>query len=1055
MILSKSGLKSINIDQEIDDRIRAGRLSEILLIVPTNRKMRYLKKEIISQAPNKSTGRINLETIGTFATKLLYFDSTADNRILSEASSAVLLKQGFQEEKLNYFSSYKGEIPHGTLERVKNVISEYKKQGITPELLEIEAESLTGSERIKAEDIARVFRNYEKKCAGLNVKEIGDVYREVNSLGEAEFAKRFRELYPDVNFAVINGFDEFTTPEILIINSAAEIKKLELFLSFDYFSYNPLMFSHLDNCYGKLVKYGFRGINDTSPAFYNQFQNTVRQKLFHNAEKLTFGDDKDRITKISAGSRAKEVELIAKEIKELILSDDIDPSSISVVFNLIKNYSPLIRDIFTLYGIPFNLTDRYPLKESSPVVSVLNFLEILENDFYYKNIFRALSSGYVNIEGLDQSNLLKVSVNLKVISGYENWRGTIKDAIAQSGRKDYNEENFNAPDSAELEKALNDVDRIYEVLSPFDKKMTTAEFNKNLSDLINWLNLPALLVSEKSSAVEKNVKAVTTFIDDLKELFGLFNLEFDKSEKFPLRFFLNHIRTAVSSSRYNIKEKPGYGVLVTNLNEIRGLKFDYLFIGGLCDGDYPTRYTPEIFFSGSYKRSDINHQTEERYRFYQSLCAWDKHLYLSSPLYEDKAELVQSNFLTEFAGLFESAVKDESDYSGTLYSKEELLIYAGEAGVDSAAKEYSHEETGIDWESAARSVEVNELRTADPFAGSEYTGFIKEDKEAGTSDKLKEMLKRNYSISQLETYAKCPYKYFAERILNLKPAEEPTEEIEAFEMGSLLHSILYKFYSEVRTQNIVISGAGEERFKYLQKLIFNIAEDKIEQANFNSPLTFYEKEKILGIGGDRRNSVLFKFLKAERENEDGFDPEYFETGFGDIDGVKSEDLKNLKADGVKIRGKIDRIDINADKSAFKVVDYKLSGRKPSASDITNGISLQLPLYMYAAKEMIKAQLNKDFEPAGAEIYSLKFKEDEFGKILIKIIRPGKKIPADEAEEMIIESNREMISICINAVKEYVQSISEGKFNLSTLSDRESKVCRFCQFRPICRIQEAN
>ena len=1055
MILSKSSVKSINIDKEIDDRIRSGRLNEMLLIVPTNRKMRYLKKEIISQAPKKSTGRINLETIGTFATRLLFFDSTANNRILSEASSAVLLKQSFQEVKLNYFSSYKGEIPHGTLERVKSVISEYKKQGITPELLEIEAESLTGSERIKAEDIAKVFKSYDNKCRQLNVKEIGDVYKEVNLLGGEEFSKRFRELYPDVNFVVINGFDEFTTPEITIINSASELEKIELFLSFDYYSYNPMMFAHLDNCYGKLIKFGFRGISDTSPDFYNQFQNNVRQKLFHNQEKHYFSDHKDRITKISSSSRTGETELIAKEIKNLILNEGVEPSSICVVFNLIKNYSPLIRDIFTLYGIPFNLTDRYPLKESSPVVSVLNFLEILENDFYYKNIFRALSSGYINIEGIDQSNLLKVSVSLKTISGYANWRGTIKDAITQSDRRDDDEENYNAPDKDELEKALGDIEKLYDVLSPFDKKMTTAEFNKNLSDLINWLNLPALLVGEKSGAVEKNVKAVTTFIEELKELFGLFKLEFDKNEKFPLAFFLNQIRTAVSSSRYNIKEKPGYGVQITNLNEIRGLKFDYLFIGGLCDGDFPTRYTPEIFFSGSYKRSELNHQTEERYHFYQSLCAWNKHLYLSCPLYEDKSELVPSNFLTEFSGLFEGNTKDEKDYTGTLYSKEELLIYAGETGVESAGKEFKSQETGIDWERAARAVEVNERRLSDPFGESEFTGFIKDDAGTGVSNKLIEMSDRNYSISQLETYAKCPYKYFAERVLNLKPAEEPSEEIEAFEMGSLLHSILYKFYTEVRAKDIEINGAGDEQFKILVKLIFEIAEEKIERANFNSPLTFYEREKILGIDGDKKNSLLYKFLDAERKNDDGFIPEYFETGFGNIEGVRDEKLKALKAGGVNIRGKIDRIDINEEKSAFKVVDYKLSGKKPSATDITSGISLQLPLYMYAAKELIKAQTEKDFDPAGAEIYSLKFKEEDFGKILIKIIRLSRNIPPGEAEEMIIESNREMISICINAIKGYVKNISEGRFNLSTLSDRENKVCRFCQFRPVCRIQDIN
>ncbi|MCU0406865.1 MAG: hypothetical protein MUE64_07840, partial [Ignavibacteriaceae bacterium] len=65
------------------------------------------------------------------------------------------------------------------------------------------------------------------------------------------------------------------------------------------------------------------------------------------------------------------------------------------------------------------------------------------------------------------------------------------------------------------------------------------------------------------------------------------------------------------------------------MNEIRGLNFDYLFIGGLNDGDLPTRFTPEIFFSGSFAREEVQHQVEQRYLFYQALCTWKKKLYLS------------------------------------------------------------------------------------------------------------------------------------------------------------------------------------------------------------------------------------------------------------------------------------------------------------------------------------------------------------------------------------------------------------------------------------------
>ena len=105
--------------------------------------------------------------------------------------------------------------------------------------------------------------------------------------------------------------------------------------------------------------------------------------------------------------------------------------------------------------------------------------------------------------------------------------------------------------------------------------------------------------------------------------------------------------------------------------------------------------------------------------------------------------------------------------------------------------------------------------------------------------------------------------------------------------------------------------------------------------------------------------------------------------------------------------------------------------------------------MYAAKKLIQAQLNKDYEPAGSEIYSLKYQEGRFGRQPIKLTRKA------VSEEEEVKLNEELIAICLETVKRYVEAIQSGKFHLSTLEDRETKICQYCNFRAICRIQEAN
>ena len=430
MILTNRDIKEINLDQIIDEKISSGKLNEILFIVPTNRKIRYLKRDLINASPSKVAVNIHLETLGTYSQKILLGDE-ARGLMVSEETAIILLKQSFQETKLKYFSNYHGEIPSGTLERVKNVISEYKQHGITPEILIAETENLTGIERIKAEDIAGIYKIYRKKFTELGVKEIGDVYDNLIQMNQESFVSHFKELLPDVNIIVVNGFDEFTLPEIEIINKSAQIQESDLYLSFDYYKYNPAVFSHLDRCYNKLEETGFKIVDDLSEMVQSKFIGEVKQNLFSVRETKQSKYYSGQITEIVAYNREQEIELIAKEIKKIIIEKKVSPDQICVAFHLIKPYSPIIRDQFSSFGIPFNLTDRLSLNTSPVVISIINLLEIIENDFYYKNILRALNNRIIESIDVDLNNIVLASIELKVISGIVNWKNRLNDALEE------------------------------------------------------------------------------------------------------------------------------------------------------------------------------------------------------------------------------------------------------------------------------------------------------------------------------------------------------------------------------------------------------------------------------------------------------------------------------------------------------------------------------------------------------------------------------------------------------------------------------------------------
>jgi len=581
--------------------------------------------------------------------------------------------------------------------------------------------------------------------------------------------------------------------------------------------------------------------------------------------------------------------------------------------------------------------------------------------------------------------------------------------------------------------------------------------------LVYKLDLPASLLKAPPEVVENDSIALNTFINVIDEVTNLIMLENDSEAKFPLHFYLNQLRTTAAFTRYNIPEKPGYGVQITTLNEIRGLSFDYLFIGGLNDGDLPTRFTPEIFFSGSFAREEVQHQVEQRYLFYQALCTWKKKLYFSYPQTDGKRDLVQSSFLQDFNLLFDTKKIKKDDFKDQIYSKEELLELLGRLSSEQRKELKFSDEVNIDINGINRAIEIDKKRMEEPFGESEYSGFVSENNSDEIKNRLKEITEAEFSATQLENYAKCPYKYFVENVLRLETIAEPVEELEAFEYGSLIHSILYEFYTKLKEKGIVLSNCNEEEFKSAETLLFKIAERRFDELNLNPEFSFYEREKLLGINGRRTQSLLYKFLEEERKYDGGYVPEFFELSFGKVkhEAKFSKIFKEgVIAGGVKLKGKIDRIDINESEKTLKVIDYKLGGTKPSAEDLVNGISLQLPLYLFAAKELIKKELGGEYKsvksriyrPADAQIFSLKYAEKDFGKKSISLKARKSKTENFQGE---IDAAEEMIKICLEMVAKFTTEISQGKFHLSTLKNRETKVCRYCDFKRICRIQEVD
>ncbi|MGE5498293.1 MAG: PD-(D/E)XK nuclease family protein, partial [Syntrophothermus sp.] len=675
------------------------RPESVLILVPTKRKIRNLLREIIRSYPgSRSFGRINIATIETLAFDMLRKQEVIFREI-SAAVSLVLHSQCYEENKnsLRYFP--KEGIPSGTLLKLKNVISEYKRHPITTlELMEeVEEKLFDEGEELKVKDIILLYEAYNRKCSSLSLKEIGDIYSDLNALDTAKIKNGFEKCFPSVETIIVEGYDNLTGSEIALLDRLSSC--YDVFIDFDYSEKNENLFGHLTGTMETLTgQYGWKVFRD-GEARGGEFKKHIAYGLSKVNSRKNEAFKGKIITEIEARDREKEVELIAREIKHILFDTTADvkktePHDICVVFKNISDYSSFIREKFEACRIPFNLTDRKMLSSSPPVLAVLNLLTIRSDNYYYKDIMRALSSGFISIRKknghyVDFNNLLETAGKLKIVSGYENWVSSLKEIIElidTESKKPFGEIKDDDPDNyydedyvrrlgkdrLKFEWALEDLEEIHRLLKPLGEPQTPMEFKRNLFSLIRDTKVLYITLGDHSKKyfeekeipgtqeqeqvpdteetdtgsvadnkseqepepeagymfnLEENARGFDKFIETITDLLDLIG-SIEEEKKYELEFYIRQIKTSVMRERYNLVQKSNYGVTVTTPEELRGLEFECLFIGGLVDNYFPTPYRPEVFVAESRKRENGKmskpeiHQTGERYLFYQSLTSF-------------------------------------------------------------------------------------------------------------------------------------------------------------------------------------------------------------------------------------------------------------------------------------------------------------------------------------------------------------------------------------------------------------------------------------------------
>lgn len=272
------------------------------------------------------------------------------------------------------------------------------------------------------------------------------------------------------------------------------------------------------------------------------------------------------------------------------------------------------------------------------------------------------------------------------------------------------------------------------------------------------------------------------------------------------------------------------------------------------------------------------------------------------------------------------------------------------------------------------------------------------------------ILSEGLSVSQLNSYANCPYQFFCGHVLQLSPEEEVSLELDARARGNIIHDVLQSFWTQ-----------------YLSGPLPNLDRARTEIESLLQQEYSKKGETAPAVLVRQMRDFIRKDLNLV---EVGFRPKYLEQWFQGLPIVTSFGT-------VEIRGRIDRIDVHPDGS-YVLYDYK-TGAAPSLSSMLNGDDVQMATYLLAAHDLIPAGQN-----VGVAYYLTRdgkrpgiFRQDYQKSLVLR------KSPNLLTAETFATQQTNFNSI----LAELVVNILQGKFPIQPAS---STICKYCPFQGICR-----
>jgi ATP-dependent helicase/nuclease subunit B len=199
------------------------------------------------------------------------------------------------------------------------------------------------------------------------------------------------------------------------------------------------------------------------------------------------------------------------------------------------------------------------------------------------------------------------------------------------------------------------------------------------------------------------------------------------------------------------------------------------------------------------------------------------------------------------------------------------------------------------------------------------------------------------SVSRLEQFAACPFKFFVHS--GLRAEEREKFELDTRERGTFQHDVLAEFHHELQRERKrwrdLTPDEAATRIENIAHCLAPSHRDGLFAATHQSQFA----ARILTQSLQDFVRTLVEWMRGQYL----FDPVAAELAFGETPELPPWRLELEDGRALELRGRIDRVDVfqepGRDEALCVVLDYKSSEKKLDTALMANGLQLQLPAYL--------------------------------------------------------------------------------------------------------------